>query len=336
MSHSKSYISTRLDILISRLTPLTVIHELLSMDFEQIYQFLQNQHPQIPCDLSNGDLRSALSQTMYADFRTLLRPFNGVERRYLNHTIRWFELLNLKILIRGKFTGVSEKEMSGELIDLGEFAELPTRKLLETDDPFEMLRQLETTPYGGIVKHARMVFEEQGQDLFSLDAAIDKNFFSEVNHRSKYLGFDEQQYLQRIQGVMLDRFNLLWLLRFRFNYELSAAKSYYLLTSPGQKLDSHYLMRLAKMNDIHEVIDALPAPLADLLSDAESIEQIETLMEFYSLNAAQKGLSSNHSEISRLFSYLLMREAETRFIQTILKGMLLGFKDDLISQALGF
>jgi V/A-type H+-transporting ATPase subunit C len=194
---------------------------------------------------------------------------------------------------------------------------------------------LETTAYAGIVRQARRVYEEHGNDLFLLDATIDRSFFIDLYQRASFLHDQDAQHLGHVMGGLLDRFNLLWLLRYRFSYGLSSAKSFYLLTATGNKLRSVGLMRLAKMDSIEQVVAALPNPYRELLSNLESVSDMETVMEYYSLSIAAKALQSNANLVSRTFSYILLREAEVRFLQALIKGKQLGFDTDLIKQAMG-
>jgi len=57
------------------------------------------------------------------------------------------------------------------------------------------------------------------------------------------------------------------------------------------------------------------------------------VIEYSTLAAAAKGLSVNGSLVSRAFSYILLREAEMRFLQALIKGKQLGFDQALIRQA---
>ncbi len=331
----QSYQLVRLSILADQLMSIEDLRDMVSMDLDQIARRLQAILPEQEIDLNSTAIDGLLYQSMYEDFQMLLRSYNGVEYRFLKHCMRWFELANLKVLIRGKFSGVNESELTNQLVDVGVLADLPLKNLLETDDPFEMLRLLEQTPYAGIVRRARRIFEEEGQAIFSLDSAIDRNFFIELAYRSRFLHEQDQFQLRRVFGALMDRFNLLWLLRYRFSYGLSPARSYYLLTAAGQHLHSADMMKLAKMESMSSVISALPKTIQTLLKDQNDIYRVELLMELYSLSAAQSGLSYSQSQLTRSFSYILLREAENHFLIAIIKGKQLGFDDDLISQAIG-
>jgi V/A-type H+-transporting ATPase subunit C len=327
------YLAARIKVMVGRLLPLKALHKLIELDLEQIHVSLQQQLPGYVPQPSAAAQKRQLNMAMYSDFKTLLTPLTSVEQRFIKHALRWFELVNLKAVIRGKFTGVPEAELTRQLVNLGEYADLPTRELIETDDPFEMLRSLEQTAYGGIVRQARKVFEEQGQDLFSLDAAIDRSFFIEMTHRARFLDQATAASLKSVLGALLDRFNLLWLMRYRFSYGLTPAKSYYLLTATGNTLHSAQLLKLAQVGSVAELIEQLPPKLNQLLAGQQDIYHIEQIMELYSLSAARACFRPGHSLMAMLFSYLVLREAETRFLCAITKGKELGFDQKLIERA---
>lgn len=335
--YDSAYAQTRLNLLADRLLSVKTLGKMLSEDLDQIavrINWTANETDG-QSNLPALGFGRYLAQQMFDDFQILLRPFHDNDYRFLKQAIRWFELVNLKVLIRGKFTGVSENDLMEQLVDLGHFADLPLQTLVETDDPFEMLRLLEHTAYGAIVRQARRVFDEQGHDLFSLDSAIDRNFFIELGHRGRFLSTEDHMLLRRVFGVLMDRLNLLWLLRYRFSYGLSPAKSYYLLTASGLQLHSSDLMKLARLESLSEVVNELPSILHDLLDGNNNIFQIEQLMELYSMSVARKGLSYSQSLITRTFCYLLLRESETRYLLAIIKGKQLGFDEDLIVEAVG-
>jgi len=331
-----AYLSARITVFAKRLLGFEQLTSLIGLDFDQIVAkiteltgrtYLINQE--------TSRIENHLTSMALNDFQILIRPYSGSERRFFFYAIRWFELANLKVLIRGKFSSTDNAKIEQQLVDLGDFADLPLARLLETEDPYEMLRLLETTAYVGIVRQARHVLEEHGNDLFLLDATIDRSFFLDLNQRIRFLQPRDAEAVGRLMGTLLDRFNLLWLLRYRFSYGLSPAKSYFLLTASGNKLHSAELMRLAKMETIEEVVAKLPWPFQQLLDGLGAITDIETMMEYFSLSIAAKSLSNSTNQVARTLAYILLREAEVRFLQAMLKGKQLGFTQDLIRQAVG-
>jgi V/A-type H+-transporting ATPase subunit C len=334
---SSVYLATRLTVLASRLISFEQLVDFIELDLEQVMSRLK-QHGGHEYDIEASNPRSIeaqLSNRALDDFQILMRPFAGSERRFFQFAIRWFELVNLKVMIRGKFSGIDSRSIEDQLIDLRAFTDLPIARLLDTDDPYEMLRLLETTAYGGIVRQARRVYEEHGNDLFLLDATIDRSFFIDLKHHARFLHDQDADNNRHVLGSLLDRFNLLWLLRYRFAYELSPAKSFYLLTTTGNRLHSTELMRLARMDSVEEVIAALPAPYQQLLDRVGNIADMEMVMEYYSLSVAARALYRRPNLLSRTFAYIVLREAEVRFLHALIKGKQLGFDSGLIRRAVG-
>ena len=327
-----SYLSTRLDVLASRLISLESFPEIIESDLDQVLKRFCDAEI---TDTSVFKVHRKLITKALLDFEILFRPFTGLERDLLNFAVHWYELSNLKTLIRGKFTGKSDAAIENELIDLESFAVLPLDKLLEADDPHEMMRLLEATPYSSIVRQARSIFEEEGQNLFSLDAAIDRMFFGGLAQRIRFLKFLDQQQMTELFGTFLDRLNLLWLIRYRYSYNLSPAKSYYLLATTGRKIHSGNLMQLARLDSLSELISHLPKPLDSLLDNMTSMTDIENIMEHYVLLAAIKTLKYSPSVTTRVFSYVLIRESEIQFLHSVIKGKYLGFDQSLIKKATG-
>lgn len=327
-----SYLSTRLSMLASRLISLEDWQSVIDSDLEDLLK-------RFNCPVENSSdmqfIEKKLISDVLPDLQMLFRPFFSVERDLLNYAVHWYELSNLKTLIRGKFTGKSDHSIEKELVDLGQFGVLPLARLLQADDPQEMLRLLEETPYSSIVRQARSIYEEEGRNLFSLDAAIDRHFFTGLLQRIRFLEQNDQQEMTNIFGTMMDGLNLLWLIRYRFSYDLSPAKSFYLLATTGRKLHSESLMQLAKLDSISDVIEQLPGPINSLLKQAGNMTEIENLMEHYTLYAAMKSLKRSTSLIARVFSYILLRESEVHLLQAVIKGKSLGFDKDLIQKAVG-
>jgi len=326
-----SYVATRLTLLSSRLLQADRKMQIIDADLAQ----LQQLYPCIANVPDVGSVEKRLVNQALDDFQILFRPFNSIKRDVLDYAVHWYELSNLKALIRGKLAGKKEYLIQQQLIDVGSFAALPLQRLLQADDQHEMLRLLEETPYASIVRQARLIYEEEGQNLFALDAAIDRLFFAGLMHRIKLLDKKDRDDLMHVYGALLDRFNLLWLIRYRFSYGLSAAKSYFLLATSGRKLHAGNLMQLARINSLEEVISSLPEPLNNLLASISSLTEIEKNLERYTMEVSLKYLRSSASVITRVFCYILLREAEVSWLQALIKGKMLNFENSLIHKAIG-
>ncbi len=274
--------------------------------------------------VSSAPVEQALTTTILAELQVLLRPLQGPDRRFLHFCTHWFELGNLKTLLRGKLGGLGDAEVRQYLTDTAPFVSLPIEELLRSEDPAEMLRRLEATHYEDIARQARQTYAER-KDPFFLDASIDRRYFVALHHRANELGDDQRAPVQRLVGCMIDRFNLLWLLRYRLSYNISPAETYYLLIPVGHALTSEHLTALVQMGSLGEVLAALPEPLRPVFEGAETLTEVENRMEQRTRGVMAATLGDNLHPMARAFAYAVLRDMELRQLLAVVKGRRLGF-----------
>ncbi len=326
------YLNARISMLADRLLPRSSLESWITQPAEE--GAAQTDVLQLGVqldDLGPGavSIEQALLSKLLQDVLVVTRPLTGSERDFLVYSLRWFELANLKVVIRGKLSGLDDQDIRQQLLDIAPFNTLPTEELLHTEDPAEMLRRLEDTPYADLARQARRAYDEH-KDLFSVELAIDRRFFVDLQKRARAVGEDQRMAVLYLSGCTLDRFNLVWLLRYRFSYELSPAETYYLLIPAGHRLSAHSLESLCQLGSLEEVLEALPTRLKHTLAGATSITIVENLLEIQARKVAMQFLQDYRHVIARAFAYILLREMEMRQIIAIVKGKRLGFDPALI------
>lgn len=264
----------------------------------------------------------------------LTRPLSGTCRNFLLYWGYRFELSNLKTIIRGKMNLQPADTIRKELVDMGPFARLPLEALLQTDDVMEMLRLLDGTPYAEIARQARGIFEGQ-HDLFHLDAALDRRYYAGLaTHAWAFDGPGKIQ-LRELVANIIDRVNLVWLLRYRFSYNLGPAEAYYLLIPTGFSLTSSQLLALSQLGSQEEVLDRLPPSFVSLLQGVTSITDITQRLERETWRIAESVLAKTTFNPARAFAYLILRERDLRRVRAILRGRMIRLSESLIAAAAG-
>ena len=328
-----AYLNTRVSLLAKRLITVEAMESLVEQPVSASEEIIATAGIE-PLEGDAGQLEQGLLTRLLKDFIILTRPVLGPERDFLEYLIHWFELTNLKVIIRGKFSGQSDQAIREQLVDIDPFTTLPVDELLRTEDPAEMLRHLETTAFSDIVRQARKAFEEK-RDLFALDASIDRRFFHGLHKRAAAVEESERAAVKDITRTLFDRFNLLWLLRYRFSYGLSPAETFYLLVPAGHDLNAVRLLELSQLTSFEEVIAALPARIRTILSDVSTMTEVENRLIKRSEQIAHDYLKDIRNAIARAFAYLLLRDIEMNRLLAIIKGKQLGFAPDKIRFAAG-
>jgi V/A-type H+/Na+-transporting ATPase subunit C len=318
-----AYLNTRVSLYSGRLwQPADFDAVLKTPDAEMADALGDRGLPQLAAGYDSQDHQS-LEQRIIAEVldetRVLIRPLTGAARSFLIYWTERFEITNVKTLLRGKMTGERPAALINRLTPMGAFSRLDVQDLAHAEDVGELLRRLEAGPYAGIVRLARRAFEES-HDPFILDAALDRGYYEGLAHRAQPLENDAGLSFRRLMSPLIDRINLVWMLRYRFNYNLPPAQVYFLLVSSRYGLPSSRLRELAALGSVEAILDALPDTLHTLLQGAQDIPDVFARMEISAAETAAKVLHSGAPAISRAFAYLILRERNLRSVRAILRG----------------
>ncbi len=328
-----AYLNARVSILADSLLTETRLTALLNQPLGQQH----TGNPTLDELLNNNTVEQNLIEQawlmrMLADFQVLVRPLSGADRDLLMYWFHKCDIANLKAIVRGKIAGLDAVAISEQLLELGPLSALPIEQLLRTEDIGELLRRLEKSPYGNIARQARRVFEKEHQ-LYSLDAAIDRHYLLGFLHKIRALDTKQRQHLLPLVSIFMDRFNLLWLLRYRFAYNLSAAETYYLLIPTPYQFNSSRLQSLVELNSLADVLAHLPEPLYHLLADANNTYTVDQRLIMEIRRVADITLKLHSFTLAKVFAYVLLREMEMRRVMAIIKGKRLNLKHNAILEA---
>lgn len=332
---NQTYLKTRASVMSSQLADESDFESFLHLPLNKLEQRF-NLEGLSDRGLSESELNRSIERslinTLMNELSILLRPLNGSARDSLIYWTRKFELFNLKALIRGKLHDLPYEQIRESLHILPALISLPHEQLLRTENVPELLRQLEQTPYEGIARQARRVFEDKNES-FSLDATIDQRYYAGLLKRARNCAADDKPSLLRLIGSLIDRQNLPWLLRYRFNYKLSPSETYYLMAPSGRQLQPDLLKQLVNMPDIAQILQALPTPLNEQLADVINIMQVELAMGDHLIRLSRKSLLFSASAVTRSLAYMMLREQDLKRVFAIIQGRVLGLDGQLIRQA---
>ena len=324
-SQHNAYLHARVSAQAGHLLSSADARQLPHLDLEQIgrrFGLEAMLDESISASARNRAVERALIRTLMQELSLLIRPMDGGTRELVLYWARKFELYNLKALIRGKLSGLNEQAIEDNLYDVPDALALPHKALLRTESVLELLRQLEQSPYRVIAGQARQVFEER-HEPFALEATIDQSYYAGLLKRVRQLEDVDRREMQRVVGLILDQLNLVWLLRYRFSYGLSASETYYQLVPSFRKLHRNVLLELVNMSEFEKVIQALPHPLEQVLDGTTSTVEVESRMETHNAGELRKVLRDSPSSVSRALAYLVLRELDLKKLFAAIQGKIL-------------
>ncbi|MDJ0806085.1 MAG: V-type ATPase subunit [Gammaproteobacteria bacterium] len=332
---SQVYLKTRIRILSNQLlteqevpnllqVPLTDLSDRLSLG--SILEETADPH------YAGTKLERSMIRLLMLEFGIILYPLAGKARELLLYWSRKFELYNLKTLIRGKLNGLSLETIRDDLHELPDNIRLPHETLLHAENVLEMLRLLERGAYATIARQARQVYEEKNES-FSLDAAIDRLYYSGLARYVQTTEVTDQQGLKHLVSTLIDRQNILWLLRYRFAYDFAPSKAYYLLIPNGGYLTRQRLMALSNLQSFDDLLAKLPLRYANLLRGSTNSMQIRQRLDMHVSEQARRLIRFSPCVVVAALGYMVAREKDLRRLFAILQGRLLELDQAIIEEA---
>lgn len=274
-----------------------------------------------------------LMQTWLDELGGLLRPLSGPARRLLTQWASRYELLNIKALVRGKIGQLTHEEIERRLFRLPGFLSLNLDELINTDTVQELLRHLQKTRYQRIATQALRQYEER-PDPFLLDATLDQQFYSDLISRAQRLDSDDRGETLGLIGRIVDRHNLVWSLRYRFNYQLQPNEVLYLAIDGGRVLNRELLQKILQAETLDDALRHLPS---GFVGDREMPRQI-TLIEVVMLSDlreyARRAMRRSPSALTSVLAYLVLRYGDNVALYAIVHARVLGLSNSLLQDAL--
>jgi V/A-type H+/Na+-transporting ATPase subunit C len=330
-----AYLNTRVGIMATRLFDPPLLGRLTQMPLPELTEWFG-----LAALLDEGQsirartraVEQALIQVLFAELQVLVRPMSATERAMLLAWGRKYALFNLKTLIRGKLHGLDPQEIRDNLFDLPSIIGLPDQEMLRAENVPELLRLLEAGPYRVIARQAREDFEQR-REPFALESTIDQRYYATLVRQVLQFHDDNLGSLQGLVGAELDRIALLWLLRFRFSYQLSPSETFYQLVPSFKLLHRERLLALVNLETFAGVLAALPPPLDTRLSDCQTILAVQQYMGHYVARTAHRLLRQSPSGVTRALAYLMLREQDLFVLFALIQGRLLDLSAEIMETA---
>lgn len=330
----QAYLRTRLAIMRANLLGRAKLRALAQLPLEELAKSTQFDEIRGSNDAARlAAFERALMQAWLDELSALLRPLEGPARRLLTQWASRYELLNIKALVRGKIGQLSNEEIESSLFHLPGFLSLNHDELLNTDNVAELLRHLQKTRYQRLATQALRQYEKR-PDPFLLDATLDQQFYSDLINRAQQLAGDDRSETLNLIGRIVDRHNLVWSLRYRFNYGLQPSEVLYLAIDGGRKLNRATLQQILQADTLAEALRRIPGNLFNHGALPQQIMLIEAALSDDLLGRAERAMRHSPSVLTSVLAYLVLRHSELTKLYAIVHARVHGLSDDLLDEAL--
>jgi V/A-type H+-transporting ATPase subunit C len=223
-------------------------------------------------------IRSRLSES----YHSIINNSPDYTRDVLTQMYRYYEVNNLKAVLRGIITNSDWDKVRFVLFPFGSEGVIPAQAMVESGNVVQAVELLRNTPYYDTLAFAMKRFNVE-QSLFPIEVALDLDYWRELWKAVKELPKQDQAYATRILGNLLDMNNLMWAIRYRAYHNLSEEEVINYTLPFGYHVRDEEIRSIAAGAEIAPIVKHVyPSLLGvdEMLADLHSgLPKLELLLE---------------------------------------------------------
>ena len=332
-----SFINAKIRAMLSYLiTPALFSRILDSKDSYEVMELLKDSPYYKDIVERNGkeisDLRSLEKEFLKND----LDIFKGIsdvistkkEKQLVFLFIERYEIEQLKVALRIWHT---KKPVNIEDFLLGERIsfDIDYEKLVYSSNIEEIILLLDHTPYKKPLLRSRERFKEKNS-VFYLEAGLDIDYYERLFSSIDSLSSWDRDIAKRILGIQIDIENINWLIRMRKYYGLAAGEIMEGVIPGGHRIHKDNIISLYTTNGFTKILDSVAlgpySKLKDLIEEGAGL--IENFLHEILLKEVKRALAGFPFTIGTILGYLILKQAETKNIISLLYAKGYGWKKD--------
>jgi V/A-type H+/Na+-transporting ATPase subunit C len=244
-------------------------------------------------------------------------------RPFLTQLLRYYEINNLKAILRGIAANSEWDRVRFVLFPLGSDSSLPAQAMLESHNVTQAIEMIKNTSYYETLSFAMKRYSAE-QTLFSIEVALDLDYWREFWSLVKKLPKPDQDYATHIVGSLIDMNNLMWAIRYRTYHHLSEEEIINYTLPFGYHVHDDDIRSIAAGSDISQIVKRLYPQISgldELLQDLHSgLPKLEILLKNQVLEQCKAAFIGNPFQIGIPLGYLLLLDQEIQELVFLLEA----------------
>ncbi len=256
-------------------------------------------------------------------YHTVVYTAPDYTRPFLSQFYRYFEVENLKAVLRGTMTDPSWDHVRDVLFPMGSMTTLPLQAMVESGNIVAAVDLLNHTRYADTLSFAMKRYTVE-QNLFPVEVALDLNYWRELWKEAKQLPAPDRDQALRMVGALLDMNNLMWVIRYRVYYQLSEEELINYTLPFGYHLRDEYVRAIAAGVDIPSVVEHVYPGLSDvaaLLNEPRSgLPKLELQLKRHLMRQCMAAFIGNPFHIGVPLAFLILSDLEIQDLTLLIEA----------------
>lgn len=244
-------------------------------------------------------------------------------RPLLTHLCRYFEVDNLKAILRGIVTDPNWERVKDVLFPFGSMTVLPAQAMVESGSVSAAVELLRGTVYEETLSFAMKRYSVE-QNLFPLEVALDLNYWRQLWRLAGRLPGQDREQALRVVGTMIDMNNLMWAIRYRVYHRLSEEELINYTLPFGYQVRDEDVRAIAAGADISTIVQRIYPHIPDvsaLLEEPRSgLPQLELQLKRHVMKKSMAAFVGNPFHIGIPLAFLILSDLEIQDLTVLIEA----------------
>jgi V/A-type H+-transporting ATPase subunit C len=244
-------------------------------------------------------------------------------RSLLKQLYRYFEVQNLKALLRALITDPSWERVQDVLFPMGSMTVLPAQAMVEAGSVAAAVELLQGTPYYETLSFAMKRYSAE-QNLFPLEVALDLYYWRQLWQEAKKLQGQDREQAARIIGSLMDVNNLMWVIRYKIYHGLAEEEVINYTLPFGFRVRDEDVRAIAAGADLASVVGRVFPGIPDLnalLDDPRAgLPKLEIELKRRLMQQCLAAFTGNPFHIGVPLAFLILSELEIEDLTVLIEA----------------
>jgi len=274
-------------------------------------------------ELTPQKLDLAIKGRLADSYHSVIRMAPEHARPLLKQLYRYFEVQNLKAVLRGIVTDPSWERVRDVLFPMGSMTVLPAQAMLEAGSVGAAIELLQGTMYYETLSFAMKRYSSE-QNLFPLEVALDLYYWRQLWHEAKRLQGQDREQALRLIGSLMDVNNLMWVIRYRVYHQLSEEEVINYTLPFGYRVRDEDVRAIAAGADLVTVVERVFPGIPDvdtlLEEPRHGLPQLEILLKRHIMNQCLAAFTGNPFHIGVPLAFLILSDLEIQDLTVLIEA----------------
>jgi V/A-type H+-transporting ATPase subunit C len=274
-------------------------------------------------DLTPQKLDLAIKGRLADAYRSVIQMAPEHARPILKQLYRYFEIQNLKAILRAVITDPTWERVEDVFFPMGELTVLPAQAMLESGSIAAAIELLQNTPYYETLSFAMKRYSAE-QNLFPLEVALDLYYWRQLWQEAKKLPGQDRVQASKIIGSLMDVNNLMWVIRYKVYHGLSEEEIINYTLPFGYRVRDDDVRAIAAGADLSMVVGRVFPGIPDLNSLLEDprkgLPQLEVILKRRLMDQCLSAFIGNPFHIGVPLAFLISGNLEVQDLTVLIEA----------------